>query len=221
MTVSAPVEGGGEIAGVERDGGGVVAGQRQHLIVDSALASMVLLPVPVAIVSPGTAAVVTLSVPVSAAALRSPCRPLTVKLAGPTRLEAQSSASALALTLMASSVPPAASAPEVMVVALQPVVMPMSLASTLSVVVTLRSPASTLASRSPLRPVTVTSAAPASVRLVPSGSAAALTAMASPPSVPVIEMVVDPVVTVLMLLPAPPTVTVSAPLELVAVRSPR
>ena len=70
-------------------------------------------------------------------------------------------------------------------------------------VVTLRSPASALATTSPSRSVTVTSAAPASVRVLSSASAAALTAMASPPSVPVIEMVLDPVTMVLVLLPVP------------------
>ena len=71
----------------------------------------------------------TLSAPVSAPALRSACRPVTVKLAGPIRVSSASSASALALTLMVSAVPPEASAPEVMVVALPPVVMLMLLAS--------------------------------------------------------------------------------------------
>jgi len=58
------VEGGGrKIAGVERDGRGIVAGQRQHLVVGQRLAWMVLAPLPVAIESPATEPVVTSSAP--------------------------------------------------------------------------------------------------------------------------------------------------------------
>src|SRR6185295_3790960 len=171
-------------------------------------------PVVMAILSSVALPVVTFSAPVSEPALRLPTRPVTVSTAVPESVRVVFSASAVALTVTISLV-----LLELIEVAPDPVVinMPLSFASP---AVTLSTPVSEPALRSPTRPVTVSAAEPESVSTVFCANAVALTVTVSLLKLSVIEVAPDPVVIAIVLSVASPVVTESVPVRVAALMLP-
>ena len=141
-------------------------------------------------------------------------RPVTTNAAVPVSVSSLSLANVVAFTVTVSPDPLA-----VIEVASEPVVIVTAL-SAASPVVTVSVPVTALASTSPTSPVTTKSAEPDSVSSVFCASAAAFTVTVSFEKLSVIEVAADPVVMVMLLSLALPTVAVSVPVTAEAFRSP-